>query len=93
MYSRTRSRHSNTTVGGIHDSGSSPRCNNSRNNRASDRSVLARCLLPRAACVSAGSATCTSNPAAMISSTTYRQPVQPSTAIATGSPSARPATS
>ena len=36
---------------------------------------------------------CASNPAAAISSTTYRQPVQPSTAIATGCPLARRATS
>jgi len=57
------------------------------------RSVLVCFLRPRIACVSAGSATCASNPAAWISSTTYRQPVQPSTANATGPAPARGPTS
>jgi acyl-CoA reductase-like NAD-dependent aldehyde dehydrogenase len=58
------------TAGGIQLAGSSPATSRSRNSRASLRSVLARCLRPRAAWVSAGSARCASNPAASISSTT-----------------------
>jgi hypothetical protein len=35
LYSRTRSRHSNTASGGIHDSGSSPAASSSRSSLAS----------------------------------------------------------
>jgi hypothetical protein len=53
---------------------------------ASARSVLARRFGPRAAAVSAGSARCASTPARCSSSTTNRQPVQPSTANAADVP-------
>ena len=83
LYSRTLALASSTCTGGIHDSGRSPLISSSRRWRASDRSVLARRLRPPLAAVSAGSARWAPMPARSSSSTTYRQPVQPSTAKAT----------
>jgi hypothetical protein len=66
-----------STVGGFHDAGDRSSANRSRSNRQSERAMLACRLRPGAACVSAGSARYAWNPAAMTSSTTYRQPVRP----------------
>jgi hypothetical protein len=58
LLSRTRAQASSTGWGGIHNSGIRPSINRLRSRCASVRSVLARCLGPRRAAVSAGSATC-----------------------------------
>ena len=65
--------------------GADHRASSRRRCRESVLSVLACRLRPRAAAVSAGSATCAATPAAASSSATYRHPVHPSSANATSS--------
>src|SRR5215213_5869999 len=90
LRSRTVVRKSRIQVGGIHEQGSRPCSSSSRSSRASVRSVLARRLGPRRLLVSAGSARWATNPAAWSSSTTNRQPVQPSTANPPPAPGSSP---
>ena len=78
---------SSTCPGGIQHSGSLPASSSSRRCRASSRSVLACCRLPFRPATSAGSARCARTPATWHSSTMNCQPVQPSTARSTASPS------
>src|SRR4051812_34458633 len=86
---RARERHWRTCSGGIHASGSRPSASNSRSQRASSRSVLARRLRPRSALVSTGSARCGVAPAAASASHTNSQPVHASTATSISRPAKR----
>src|SRR5215217_2682733 len=90
LRSRTVVRRSRIQAGGIQELGSRSCSSNSRSSRASVRSVLARRLGPRRLLVSAGSARWATNPAAWSSSTTNRQPVQPSTANPPPAPGSSP---
>jgi len=72
--------------GAIQHSGNRPAISSSRRCRASARSFFARCLFPRNALVSAGSAKCTLAPTRRSSSTTNRQPVVASNATSSSRP-------
>ena len=84
-YSCSSTRSSITCCGGIHDSGARPSAARVRKWRAPARSVLARFSGPRRSAAPAGPASSAVTPARCSSSTTNRQPVQPSTANVTSS--------